>query len=878
MGPAEDDLAANADPADALDELRRRLPQSAEIIAGNQRAEAALTVVTRASRALTRLIASDPTAAAVLLDLDGRPRLEPSSPSEAAKWQRRELLRIAARDLTRRDALEAVTSALSAMAGDVLRAGCALAGAENLAFIGMGKLGARELNYSSDIDVMVVGGEAPAARRVLDVARESFRVDAALRPEGRDGPLTRTLESYEAYWQKWASHWEFQALLKARPVAGDRALGEAFARSASAHLWSRRFDAAALRELRDLKARAEHQLDQQGLTRREIKRGRGGIRDVEFAVQLLQLVHGGDDPALRAPATLDALEALAEGGYVASNDARGLAEAYRFLREVEHRLQLVDLQQVHELPTHPDATRQLAHGMGFSEQPDRSATESFEAELTRHRVAARAIHERLFFRPLLEAFSGRATTLADDAAAVRMSAFGFSDVDRTRAALAELSRGLTRSSRLMSQLLPLLLEWLSDSPDPDLGLLGLRSLAARPHRASRLTDVCRDSPEAARRLCLLLGTTPLLRSGFERHPQLLSDLAGDVPLRLPSRESVEARARAAWQEGVDERRRGLRLVRDEEVARLAARDVLGLDDVAATARALTDLAEVVLQVALTALQPHVPFAVIGMGRLGGGELGYASDLDVLFVHGGGSAAEASEAERVATELSRFVNGPTPAERLFELDSRLRPEGKQGPLARSLEGYRSYWERWAQPWERQSLLRARPVAGDDEVGSAFMAAADDFVWSSPIREDELRELRRVKARVESERVPPDEDPQFHLKLGPGSLSDVEWTAQLLQLASGTRSAPTLAALDALTDAGALWASDRDVLAAAYRFCEHVRNRWFLVRGGPGDSLPSDPAQLSKLARSLGTTPAELRDEYRRITRRAREATLRLFYGK
>ena len=878
MSPAPGGPDTPPEPQAALDELRRRQPIAADSITGNQEAEAALALVTTASRALTRLLAGDPDAAAVLTDLDHRPSLEPVNTDDVVAWQGRELLRIAARDLTRKDSLEQVTSDLSVMAADVLRASCTLAGADDLAIVGMGKLGAEELNYSSDIDVMVVGGDPIRARRVLEIARSCFRVDAALRPEGRDGPLTRSLESYESYWSKWASHWEFQALLKSRPVAGDPALGAAFEEAATRHLWSRRFDAEALRELRDLKARAEQQLERQGLTKREIKRGRGGIRDIEFAVQLLQLVHGSDDPSLRVKSTLAALDALAEGGYVAPSDATALAGAYRFLREVEHRLQLVDLQQVHELPVGAEANRQLAGMMGFEVSAGRSAVDAFEAELSQHRAAARAIHERLFFRPLLEAFAGRPTALPADAAAARMSAFGFSDFERTRAALAELSRGLTRSSRLMSQLLPLLLEWLSQSPDPDLGLLGLRALAARPHGASRLTDVCRDSPDAARRLCLLLGTTPLLRSGFEKHPQLLADLAGVEPLRLPSRASLEGRASAAWQKGVDERRRGLRLVRDEEVARLAGRDLLGIDDVAATARSLTSLAEVVLDAALAALRPQVPFSVIGLGRLGGAELGYASDLDVLFVHGGSTPDDAAEAERVATELSRFVNGPTPAERLFELDSRLRPEGKQGPLARSLEGYRSYWERWAKPWERQALLRARPVAGDREVGEAFMAAAADFVWAPPLSDDEVRELRRIKARVESERVPPGEDPQFHLKLGPGSLSDVEWTAQLLQLTSGTPSVATLDALDALTDAGRLWASDREVLASAYRFCEHVRNRWFLVRGGPGDSLPTDSAQLTKLARSLGTTPTELRDDYRRITRRAREATMRLFYAK
>lgn len=876
MSPATNGNRA-ADPGAVLAELRERHPDTADAISGDDAAESALSAVVPASRALTRLLLSDAGAALTLTDLDTRVPLEPGEPNDVVVWQRRELLRIAARDLTRVDSLEEVTSALSTMAADVLQAACSLAGTEGLAVIGMGKLGAYELNYSSDIDVMVVGGTPLEARRVLEIARGSFRVDAALRPEGRDGPLTRSLESYEAYWEKWASHWEFQALLKSRPVAGDDRLGAAFAHSAAEHLWTRRFDAAALRELRDLKARAEDLLDKKGLTRREIKLGRGGIRDIEFAVQLLQLVHGADDPALRVRATLPALATLAEGGYVAPEDSTTLAAAYRFLREVEHRLQLVDLQQVHELPVAPEAMRQLAVVMDFSDEPGASAAESFETELSGHRAVARAIHERLFFRPLLEAFAGRDSALGSDAAAARLSAFGFADVDRTRAAVAELSGGLTRSSRLMSQLMPLLLRWLSESPDPDLGLLGLRALATRAHGAAQLTAVCRDSPEAARRLCLLLGTTPLLRAGFERQPQLLGDLAGVNPLPMPSRESVEQRARASWHDGVDERRRALRLIRDEEVARLAARDILGVDDVRATARSLAELAQVVLGAALAALEPAVPFAVIGLGRLGGGDLGYSSDLDVLFVHGGSSTEEVTEAERVATELSRFVNGATPAERLFELDSRLRPEGKQGPLARSLEGYRAYWERWAQPWERQALIRAAPVAGDPALGEQFMAACGEFVWQQPFTQDDVRELRRVKARVERERVPTGEDPQFHLKLGPGSLSDVEWTAQLLQLRSGTRATATLDALDALLAAGALEASDHTVLDESYRFCEHVRNRWFLVRGGPGDALPSDAVHLGRLARSLGTTPAELRDDYRRITRRAREATVRLFFG-
>ncbi len=840
------------------------------------------TAVRRASRAMGRLLDADPQAPQVLDDLDFRAPPPAGDRSELKGWQQREMLRIAARDLAGIDPLELVTSKLSALASDVVQVAVDLARpSEPVAVIGMGKLGAGELNYSSDIDVMVVGGDPTTARRILDVARDNFRVDAALRPEGRDGPLTRSLGSYEAYWKRWASHWEFQALLKARSVAGDPALGAAFDAAVIEHLWSRQFGADSLRELRNLKARAEELVERQDLTRREIKRGRGGIRDIEFAIQLLQLVHGGQDPTLRSPATLDALGALAEGGYVDPPDALALAEAYRFLREVEHRLQLVDLQQVHELPEGPEAMGHLAEGLGYRPEgpgtaPEKtSATQRFEGDLAKHRAAARAIHERLYFRPLLESFAGRAPL---DSAAVeaRLAAFGFSEVERTRKAIEELSGGLSRRSRLMEQMLPLLLDWLSSSPDPDLGLLGLRAIASRGHGARQLTEVFRESPEAARRLSLLLGTSPLMRAGFDRQPQLLADLAADPPLRGAGRESLAGRAGAGWRESGAEQVRALRHLRDEEVARLAARDILNLDEVADVARGLTTLAEVLLQAALDSLASAVPFAVIGMGRLGGLEMGYASDLDVMFVHGGTGPSDAAEAERVATELTRLINGATPAERIFELDSRLRPEGNQGPLARSLDGFRTYWEKWAQPWERQALLRARPVAGDVETGQSFMIEAQKFV-GAPISNEEVRDLRRIKARVEGERIPAGEDPAFHLKLGPGALADVEWTAQLLQLQNGIAATSTLTALEALERQGALGIEDHEVLARSFRFCEHVRNRLFLVSGGRSDSLPTDPHRLGVLSRSLGKAPADLRDEYRRMTRRAREVVVRLFYG-
>jgi glutamate-ammonia-ligase adenylyltransferase len=867
--------AAPAQVALAVEQLEERSPGTRARLDADRGLAEAFVVVTAASRFLTRLVLTDPAAVEVLADLDA-PR--PGPDEDLAAWKRLELLRIAARDLTGLDDLPAVGLALSTLADRVLREAVERTAAAELAVIGMGKLGAEELNYASDIDVLLVGeGDA---RSLMELARTCFRVDADLRPEGKDGPLVRSLASYEAYWDRWAKAWEFQALLKARPIAGPAELGAAFADAAAKRVWARTFGADELHEVRTLKARAESEIARRGLADRELKRGPGGIRDIEFSVQLLQLVHGRHDEGLRVRATLPALAELAAAGFVAAEDGAALATAYRYLRTVEHRLQLVDEQQVHALPTSNDALTHLARVMGHRDRPDASAHEAFERELRAHQATARRIHERLFFRPLLEAFSGLSGAMPLAAAEERLSAFGFRDADRTRQALQELTRGLTRTSRLMQQMLPLLLEWLSEAPDPDLGLLGLRSLSDRPHRSSALVTTFRESPEAARRLCRLIGTSRLFIDGFERQPELIADLAEDVALATPPRNELVDRAMTAlaWRGERAERAHGLQRFRRIETVRTATRDVLDIDEVEASAGALTALAEATLEAALTAVNPPAPMAVIAMGRFGGAELSYASDLDVLLVYDAKTNAEVAAIEHSAEALLRFMKGDTPANRIYLLDADLRPEGRQGPLARSIDGYRTYYERWAQTWERQALVRARPAAGDQDIGRRFMELVADFVWERPLTDDDVREIRRIKARVERERIPPDEDPQFHLKLGRGSLSDVEWTAQLLQLRHGVRGTGTMEALRHLLTAGALSPDDAAVLAGSYRFCERTRNRSFLVKGAPADALPAQAEQLGRLARSLDVGPVELRNEYRRVTRRAREVMERLFYGR
>ena len=630
----QEDIERAADPAAVsrvLERIARAQPDGPDRWRHDARLRAGLIAVADASPWLSRVCITDPAALDVLSDLDppaGDPGAQQEPGPAIARAKRLGLLRIAARDLLGLDRLEAVGAELSDLAAQLLQA--ALVGAEStaLAVIGMGKLGGRELNYASDVDVVLVAPDrepgGPAVRRVLDLARSAWRIDLDLRPEGRAGPLVRSLSSYAAYWDRWAETWEFQALLKARAVAGDPTLGGRFEQEATARVWGRPFGAEEVRQVRQMKARGEEAVSRQGLWDRELKRGKGGIRDIEFAVQLLQMVHGRADGALRSPATLPALAALAAGGYIAGDDSDALESAYRFLRTVEHRLQLYEDEQVHTVPT-GEARVRLARVLGYRDQRSGTAVTQFEADWRRHQARVRAIHERLFFRPLLEAFAaprpGGAVApqqLTDEAAADRLSAFGFTDPERTARAIQELTRGFSRSSQLMAQALPMLLDWLSDAPDPELGLLGLRTLSTGAHHRDQLTALCRESPEGARQLCQLLGTGPRFARAFQGHPDLLAGLATGQTLVDRTRVGLDEliAGTLAWRSGEGAAEAGLRHAVRAETLRVAARDVLDLADVDATGRALSDLAESAVTAALRAVNPPLPFVIAGMGRLG----------------------------------------------------------------------------------------------------------------------------------------------------------------------------------------------------------------------------------------------------------------------
>ncbi|HEV7861178.1 MAG TPA: bifunctional [glutamine synthetase] adenylyltransferase/[glutamine synthetase]-adenylyl-L-tyrosine phosphorylase [Acidimicrobiia bacterium] len=910
-----------AEPGQARLFLTRLLdahPEVAERLCSDRLFASALVALSDASRSLSEAVIADTGLLAPLDDAEGLAAEYPldryttqalraveddgADPGRGLRrWKRQQLLRIAVRDLLGMAELPAVGRELASLAEGCLQAALSRADGSDtrIAVIGMGKLGGRELNYSSDVDVLFVheGDNAVAervARRLLTTMAQPtpygivFRTDADLRPEGRVGPLSRSLDAYRAYWDKWASTWEFQALIKARPVAGDAELGRAFIEAANPHVWPERLDPDAVREVRMMKARAEEEVSKRGLTEREIKKGRGGLRDIEFAVQLLQLVHGRHDRGIRSSNTLEALEQLGQAGYVDTTQVRTLDAAYRFLRTVEHRLQLADEAQVHALPSDTAGRTHLARVLGYRDEGSTTALERFSATHRRHQSQVRSIHEKLFFRPLLEAIAGTGP-LSQQAAEERLAAFGFVDVAHTRAALAELTTGLSRRSQLMGQLFPLLLEWLSETPDPDLGLLQLRRLAEGRARSGALAVAFREAPGAAERVCRLLGSSRLVGDALRRHPEFVPSLAeNDFLARSKDRDELveEALGTLAWRTGIDERQEGLRRFKRRELLRIASRDLLGFATVEEIAQELATLADACVEATLRDLAPSVPFAVIGVGRLGGRELSYASDIDVLFVYDGSGASDFDVAEKTATRIISGIGATTAEGHTFRIDANLRPEGKQGPLARSLEGYRSYYEKWAHTWEFQSLLKARPVAGDPELAERFCAMVEPYVYREPFSPDSIREVRRMKARIERERIPPGEDPQFHLKLGRGSLSDVEWTVQLLQLIHGAadpelRTTSTVEGLVRLTDRGHLDRGDAEALELAYRFCEKARNLRYLLTGAPGDALPTDGAEAERLARLMGYTHrpvTELRDDYRRLTRRARAVVERVFYGQ
>ncbi|MDR7186135.1 glutamate-ammonia-ligase adenylyltransferase [Microbacterium trichothecenolyticum] len=850
---------------------------------------------------------------------------------------RRMLARIAAYDLLSPapvDEVAAVSARLADAAGAALEASLAVARTRvsggavgaglfpreqvartKLAIIGMGKTGARELNYVSDVDVIFVGGGDDAAveqfgeSRIVDIATRLavqtmrgisgveiepplWEVDANLRPEGKQGALVRTLDSHLAYYDRWAKSWEFQALLKARPIAGDDDLAQAYIEAVQPKVWTSAARENFVDSVQRMRERVTEHIPPADVPY-QLKLGPGGIRDIEFTVQLLQLVHGLSDDRIRRRGTLEALDALVAEGYIGRAEASAFSRDYRVLRLLEHRVQLRQLRRTHLMPSRPEDLRVLARATGLADTGEGiwGLWESVKREV-------RDIHVRLFYRPLLSAVAALPAderVLSTEQAHDRLAAIGFADPAGALRHIAALTTGLSRKATIQRHLMPVMIRWFADGVDPDYGLLAFRRLSERLGDTHWFLRMLRDSSGAAESLSRVLSGSRYVGELIEWIPESAAWLDDPELLRPRSGAALQQEARAIQtrHKTVIEAMRAVRALRRREQLRIAMGAILGSVTIEEVADALTTITEVTIQATLRAVRREVvppedqalDFSVIAMGRFGGAELGFGSDADVMYVYRP-NGVDPQRAHELALKLVAALRAHSEDHRVpLDLDADLRPEGRNGPLARSLEAYEEYYRRWALSWEAQALLRARGVAGSVKLIGDFMKLADRVRYPERVDLAATREIKRIKARVESERLPQGVDPSRHLKLGPGSLSDVEWLVQLLQLQHAhavpeMRTTSTLGALRAAEGAGLIPAGAADRLAEAWRLASRLRSANTLLSGQTSDVLPVDRKKLDGIGRLLEYPPrsaTQVEEDYLGTTRRARRVFEKLFYG-
>lgn len=840
----------------------------------------------------------------------------------------RTLLQVAARDLTALTTFEQSSAELSDLAVATLGAALDIARADEsdpdacrLTIMAMGKTGGRELNYVSDVDVIFVHATPEGAsddasdHRATTVATRLasavirlcgqhtgegtiWEVDPNLRPEGRDGPLVRSLASHLAYYERWASTWEFQALLKARFAAGDEELAEEYLAALSPQIWTSSQRDNFVPEVRAMRRRVIENIPAHHRDR-ELKLGAGGLRDVEFAVQLLQLVHGRVDEGLRSPTTMVALEALIDGGYVGRRDGAALAEAYEFLRTLEHRIQLHRLRRTHLVPEDDEDLRRIGRSMGFRTKPAEFLVKDWQG----HRRVVRRLHEKLFYQPLLEAVSSLPSDqlrLTPAAAEQRLTALGFSDPRGALTHIQSLTTGVSRRASIQRSLLPAMLAWFAESTDPDAGLLAFRRISEELGESHWYLRKLRDEGESAEQLAHVLSSSRWVTDLILRAPDSVALLGDDAELVPRDRERLFTEVDLAVSRQSDGAAaiRTVRRIRRRELSRVGIADVQGRLDILEVGTALTDIGTATLRGALAASITAVEadrgpmptrMAVILMGRLGGYEAAYGSDADVMFVHDPLEGAEPEKAAAAALAVAQNMRKTLAAagdDPPLELDAELRPEGKNGSLVRSFESYRSYYDKWSAVWEAQALLRARATIGDSALCERFTDLINPLRWpDGGATAPEVREIRRIKARVDAERLPRGANPNTHLKLGRGGLADVEWTVQLLQMQHAyavpdMRTTGTIAALRGAVDADLMATDDADSLEAAWRMVSRIRNAVVLMRAKPAESMVEDAAERAGVAHLLGygaDGSEELVDDYLRITRQARRVVEQTFYA-
>lgn len=842
------------------------------------------------------------------------------------RWKAREMLRIGVRDLMGLAELPAIIREFSNLADACTQKALDIA-VRSLGFtvplpfaiIGMGKLGGQELNYSSDIDLVFVhGDDLPAEmtnvqgrtletgilmRRLSEtviklLAEETsqghlFRVDMRLRPEGRFGPLTRSLSSCRAYYESWAESWEQQALIKARFIAGDWSLGRAFLEMVTPYVYRTPVSAVFVEELRANKRRIEQKCALQGETMTNVKTGLGGIRDIEFTIQKLQLTHGGLLPRLRTQGTLIALNRLRQANLLSIQEAATCASDYAFLRHLEHRLQLLNNFQTQTLPSpdHHAERMSLARRMGFSTR------EQFEEELLQRRERVHTFCQRLFYetsdamliekkrtaddelKSLLDVIE---TSEAQKNLSVRLAAIGLRNPEKALQALLLPTRGNAfggmppDTPRLFAALAPQLLEEVGRSPDPDAALEGVERLAlAVPNRA-QLYAALNDSPVMLHRLVELSACSPPLLTLLTQHLEWSERILAEDRDESERNLEAELRSRLRKAASVEAKLQAIARFQLRTLLEIGSQDVFDEATVPQVMQALSRLAEAILQNLLEMCREEIvhnasdpsfaskalaTVAFIGLGKLGGEELGYASDWDMLITYRAIAGDESSLREEqfalvnalASQVLARSKSLGTYGARL-EIDLRLRPWGSKGALATSLQGFIRYYRKEAEVWERQAALKARFIAGNRTVGARMVHILQAASFGKRLTPEWNQAIRDMKARIEHERLKPAQR-ESDLKLGYGGLSDIEWLAQRLQWLHAAdhpalKQPGTLPVLEALAASRQLENAEAIALQEAYLLLTQVRNAIWLYTGKAQDVLPENASARRTIALRLG----------------------------
>ncbi|TMA56826.1 MAG: bifunctional [glutamate--ammonia ligase]-adenylyl-L-tyrosine phosphorylase/[glutamate--ammonia-ligase] adenylyltransferase, partial [Deltaproteobacteria bacterium] len=850
------------------------------------------------------------------------------------QYKQREYLRIGARDLMPSVTMEETVQELSALAEAALDAAYRFCRAEvekdygvlNLAgtekpnrfvILGMGKLGGRELNFSSDIDVIFLyesdegesaGGRkgktdprsffAEVGKKIIramgEVSEDGFvfRIDLRLRPMGNSGPLVQSVNSSMLYYESWGQCWERAALIKARPAAGDRDLGNEFLKEVQPFIYRRYLDYTTVEELRHLKLRIENELITGEGKERNIKLGYGGIREIEFFTHALQLVNGGYEPKLRNPSTLPALAELARHKFIDPDARDKLTEAYRFLRQAEHKVQIVQEAHAYSIPEGIEAEQALARRLGYRRLGKRSERELFWRDYRRHTKNVRSIFDRLFYgaQKTIETQGSSPTgsiwrDLDNQELITReLANAGFTDAAKAYENLLAVRDGEAfappspKRLKVMRALGPALMTEITKSSDPDRALLNLSKFSHRIGGRTGFLTLLAENPETMRLLITLFAESQFLTDLFLSRPELIDTLIRVDLTRIEKTKDemlAELRVAVAAHDDVEAKLNALRRHRTEEFVRIGLHDLGGSIDLLQVLVQLSDLADACLEggLELTAEElkqkygtvPAGRFAVIGGGKLGGRELDYNSDLDLIFVYDAADEAQSSGGSqgnlpahdyyvRLGQKLLSYLSVPTEEGIAYRIDMQLRPSGKSGPLVSSLAAFREYHKTSSQLWERQALIKHRRVAGDPTLGKQVEKITAAFAYGRGLESSEMGEIHHLRMRMERELAGEDET-RFNLKKGRGGLVDIEFLTQMLQLSHGhlhakLRRRGTLNALKALHVERILKNDEYRVLLKGYLFLRRLDHRLRLERDQSIDAFEAEPGRLDGIAKALG----------------------------